>query len=82
MSKAGSETTKSSYLRSHRFSLDLEDVFHTTPNPGPGLISLSLSLRQFLMPASFALKMLPVVPFLQLLELFLTCNYLSWHIET
>src|SRR5512135_1316596 len=51
--------------------LNPEDVFHTTPNPRPRSISLGLSLRQFFVLASFALKMLPVFPCLQLLKFFL-----------
>src|SRR5512139_1037380 len=63
--------------------LDPEDVFHTTPNPGPSSISLGLSLRQLLMPASFALKTLPVVPFLQLLKFFFrTVRRVRPHIPT
>ena len=51
--------------------LNPEDVFHTTPNPGPSSIPLGLSICQSLVPASFALKMLPVFPFLQRLKFFL-----------
>ena len=49
---------------SRPLGLDPEDVFHTTPNPGPSSISLGLSLRQFLMPASFALK-IPLFKFMK-----------------
>src|SRR5512135_588641 len=48
-----------------------KDVFHTTPNSGTRSIPLDLSIRQFLVSAPFALKMLAIFPLLQLLELFL-----------
>src|SRR4030043_463842 len=46
--------------------LDPKDMFHTTPNSGTRSIPLSLSIRQFLVPASLALKMLPIFSLLQL----------------
>ena len=51
--------------------LNPKDMFHTTPDSGTSPIALSLSIRQLLMPASFTLKMLPILPFLQLSELVL-----------
>jgi hypothetical protein len=51
--------------------LNHKDMFHTAPDSGTIPIALSLSIRQLLMPASFALKMLLILPFLQLSELLL-----------
>ena len=48
-----------------------KDTVRTTPNSGTRLIALILLIRQLLMPASFALKMLSIVPFLQLFQILL-----------
>jgi hypothetical protein len=55
----------------HPLRLHPKDVFHTTSNSGTRSITLSLWIRQFLVPASFVLKMLLIFSFLQLLELLL-----------
>ena len=56
---------------SRSLGLNPKDVFHTTPNSRTRSVPLSLSIRQCLVPASLALKMLPILSFFQLLELFL-----------
>src|SRR5512143_22121 len=68
---------------SRSLGLNPKDVFHTTPNSGTRSVPLSLSVRQCLVPASFTLKMLPILPFLQLLKLFLrTVRRVCPHIST
>src|SRR5512143_1327478 len=48
-----------------------KNMFHTTPNSGTRPIALGLSIRQLLVPASFALKMLTIFSFPQLPQLLL-----------
>src|SRR5512139_1374486 len=63
--------------------LDPKDVFHTTPDTGSRSVPLGLPIGQFLVPASFTLKMLPVFPLLQLLELLLrTVRRVRPHLPT
>ena len=63
--------------------LDPKDVFHTTPNSGTRSVPLSLSIRQCLVPASLALKMLPILSLLQLSEFLLrTVRRVHPHIPT
>lgn len=60
-----------------------KDVFHSTPNPRTRPVPPSLPIRQFLMPAALALKMLPKLPLLQLPKLFLrTIRRVRPHIPT
>jgi hypothetical protein len=56
---------------SRSLRLHPKDMLYSTPNPGTRPISPDLSIRQFPMPASLALKMLPILPPLQLRQLLL-----------
>src|SRR4030042_2171118 len=60
-----------------------KDMFHTTPDSGTRPITLGLSIRQLLVLASLALKMLPILSLLQLSEFLLrTVRRVCPHIPT
>ena len=68
---------------SRSLGLNPKDVFHRTPNSRTRSVPLSLSIRQCIVPASLALKMLPILPSLQLPQLFLrTVRRVCPHIST
>src|SRR4030043_682702 len=68
---------------SRPFRLPPKDMFHTTPDSGTCPVGLGLSIRQLLVLASLALKMLPILSLLQLSEFLLrTVGRVRPHIPT